>query len=121
MLLPGAYLAWLVALGAGLAYVSFLDWLCPPELLVSGACTASWHGPAVDAGIAGGAALAAGLIMVTVVLLAPSHRRLVAVAAFAIGSAVALYMAHHAHAWAAGASAIAVGLIALLLGLRTLP
>ena len=104
----------------GIAYVGFLDWLCPPELMVSGLCTAKWHGPAFDTGVVVGAGLAAGLIMLTVILIAPSHRRLVAAITFAMGSATAMFVAHESNAWAAGGAAFSVGLLALMVSMRTL-
>ena len=104
----------------GVAYVGFLDWLCPPELMVSGLCTATWHGPAFDVGIVAGAGLAAALVMLTVIVIAPSHRRSVAAMAFGVGSIVAMYMAYEADALAAGAAALSVALVALIVSLRTL-
>ena len=121
MLLPSAYLAWWIALIVGFAYVAFLDWLCPPEQVVSGLCTASWHKPAVEAGVVAGAGLAAGLVMLTVILIAPAHRRLVAAIAFGLGSAAALYMAYETDVWGAGVAAIVVGLAALVIALKSLP
>lgn len=119
MLLPSAYAAWWIALIVGVLYVSFLDWLCPPELIFSGFCTASWYKPAFDAGVIVGAGLGAGLIMLATILIAPSHRRLVAAVAFGIGSAVALHGAYETDSWVAGAAAISVGLLALVVSLRT--
>ena len=120
MLLPSAYAAWWIVLIVGILYVSFLDWLCPPELILSGFCTASWYKPAFDAGVIVGAGLGAGLILLTTILVAPSHRRLVAAIAFGIGSAVALYGAYKTDLWVAGAAAISVGLLALVVSLRTI-
>ena len=119
LLLPSTYIAWWVALLVGIVYVSFLDWLCPPELVVSGSCTASWHRLALDAGVVAGAGLAAGLVMLTAILVAPSHRRLVATIAFGLGSISAMYIAHESDSWVAGAAALAVGLVALVVSLRT--
>ena len=119
LLLPSAYIAWVVALLVGFVYVRFLDWICPPELVVSGACTASWHRAAIDAGIVASAGFAAGLVMLTVILIAPSNRRLVAAFAFGIGSTVAIYMAYASDSWAAGAAVLSVALVALIVSLRT--
>jgi hypothetical protein len=119
MLLPSAYAVWWIVLIVGVLYVSFLDWLCPPELIFSGVCTASWYEHAFDAGVIVGAGLAAGLFMLTTILIAPSYRRLVAAIAFGIGSAVALHGAYETDSWVAGAAAISVGLLALVVSLRT--
>jgi hypothetical protein len=42
LLIPGAWLAWSVALVSGIAVHSALESLCPPERVISGMCTATW-------------------------------------------------------------------------------
>ena len=101
LLLPGVYAAWWAALLIGIAYIGILDWLCPPDLMVSGLCTTPWYESAFDAGVVAGAGLAARLVMLAAILMAPSHRRYVAVLAFGSGSAVALYAAYETNSWGA--------------------
>ena len=120
LLLPSAYAAWWVALFLGIAYVSVLDWLCPPELMVSGLCTATWYEPAFNAAFVVGAGLAAGLIMLAVILMAPSHRRHVAILAFGSGSAFALYAAYETSLWGAFVAAFLTGLVALAVSMKIL-
>ena len=70
-----------------------LDALCPRELVVSGACTATWYEPAFYALTVAFSALAAILIVFVPALVAPSHRFGVAILAFACGAAFATYFA----------------------------
>jgi hypothetical protein len=90
---------WYAVLLLGIAGVGLLDRFCPPELMVSGACTASWHAPAVDALIfLCTAVVSAGIVLVPA-FLAPSYRFQVAALAFAGGAAFALYAASGGSLW----------------------
>ena len=62
---------------------SALRHLCPPELLVSGMCTARWYASAELAVIAAFVALGASLFVALPVVCAPSHKRWVALVAYA--------------------------------------
>jgi hypothetical protein len=98
-------LRWLlvVPLGVGGAFVgfvvaAFLDSasvrLCPPELLVSGACTAAWY-PALQQGIMClGGALGAALVVSMPAFAAPAHKQYVALVALFLGAAYSLWALH---------------------------
>jgi len=88
--------------------------------MISGLCTASWHKPALDAGVIFGAGLAAALVMVTIITVAPSYRRPVAASTFGLGSIAALYMAYESGLWAPSVAAILVGVMTLAIALRRL-
>ena len=65
--------------------------LCPKEMLISGACTASWFPYAEQAAFAAGAAVGATLAVALPSFVAPRHRGRVAWFAFAGGLAYALW------------------------------
>jgi len=113
-LVPVSALAvWYAVLLIGIGAVSVLDAMCPPELVVSGACTAPWHGPAVEALFVVCAALAALGIVTVTALVAPTHKRAVASAAFACGAAFAVYVARAGDLWAPFLAAALGGAVGL--------
>ncbi len=86
---------WYGTLVLGVAAMLVLDALCPPELMVSGACTASWYFPALYGLIMFFSGVVALGIVVVPALIAPAFRFGVAVVAFATGAAFAVYFAAH--------------------------
>jgi hypothetical protein len=114
MLIPAVYASWSVALFTGYTILSYVESRCPPELMVSGHCTARWFEFASTAASSTGAAIAAVLIVLSCTLVAPSHRYRVAGTTFVIGATVAVAMGVLAMAWAEMLSAIAAGGIATL-------
>jgi hypothetical protein len=119
-ILPASFAAWYLALAAGIALHGTLLRFCPPDQLVSGWCAAPWYRFASQAVVCIGAGLAAALILVTSTWLAPAHKRLVAIAAYLVGAAVACTMGFAATAYAAMACALLVGAGTLALILRRL-
>lgn len=90
---PAVVLTWYAAFVLGLLLLSALDSFCPPELVVSGHCTADWHPAATRAVFVLCAGLAAFSVVVGAAWVAPSHRLLVASTAFGIGLVLAAGMA----------------------------
>ena len=96
--LAGAAVWWTVLL-SGVGAMSLLDALCPPDLVISGMCTAAWHGWAVEALIfACSAVVAAGLVLLPA-WVAPAHRFPVAILFFVGGAGFALWFAWGGDAW----------------------
>jgi hypothetical protein len=94
-----AIAVWYAVLVMGIVGISLLDRFCPPELMVSGACTASWHAPAVDALVLlCTAAVSAGIVVIPTYV-APAKPFLVAALAFACGAAFALYAVSDGDLW----------------------
>lgn len=93
----------------------FFNSRCPPELLVSGFCTASWF-PVVEAGTQLiGACAGAALAVLLPYLLAPSHKRAVALTAFVLGAIYSIsFVLVGFDAWPYAACAIATGLLVLV-------
>ena len=92
-MIPAAFAGWYLALLLAMLAYGIGTRLCPPELVVSGACTADWFGPFFDALVIGGACLAATLVVLFPALVAPAHRVGVARAALVAGVGAALWMA----------------------------
>jgi hypothetical protein len=113
LILPAAIAAWFVAylIGVALTVIIGLSLHSPTgvEQLVVLALAAL------------GAALAAALVMITCVLLAPTHKRQVAIATFVVGTMVAIYMGLGIQFYEGMAAAIIAGGIVLALLLRRLP
>ena len=112
--LPAALVAWHFALLLGVAALSFLESLCPPELVISEMCTASWFQTAEKIVFWLAAALAAGLIVVSVGVVAPAKKVGAASTSLAIGSAMAHWLAVETHAWGEFVSAVVAGGITVL-------
>ena len=120
LILPAAIAAWYAALFIGVALYQGAESLCPASQIESGHCIAPWFRPVSEGLVAFGAALAAVLVMIVCTLLAPTHRRQVAIATFAVGAAVAIYMGLGANSYAAMVSAIVAGAVVLAILLRRL-
>jgi hypothetical protein len=80
-----AFAVWVGALLLGIGGASLLDSLCPPDLMVSGICTAPWHQPAMTALEMLCAAIAAVGFIVLPAAVAPAYHVRVAVVCFVVG------------------------------------
>lgn len=94
-----AIAVWHAVLLVGIAGISLLDRFCPPELMVSGACTATWHAPAVEALMILCTAIVSAGIVVIPAYVAPAKRFHVAALAFGCGAVFALYGASGGDLW----------------------
>ncbi len=124
LIIPAAFVAWYAAFFTGIALLTGLNRLCPAGRMVSQSCIAPWSGIIFNAAMCFGAGLAALLIMFASALLAPTHKRQVAVVTLLVGSAVAVAMAVSLgdEAYYALISAVAAGLFGLWVVMRrTLP
>ena len=111
-IVPGCVASWYLALVVGLLLHSQIDRFCPPDLMVSGFCTASWY-PAIERiVICLGAALSAFLVVVTAAVVAPAHRVAVSRFVLATGAAVAIWMGVRTDAYLELAFALIAGLLA---------
>lgn len=109
VLVPALWLAWGVTVAVGLGLLTLANRACPPELVVSGACTAPWM-PFVTRAIAiAGAALVAALAVTTGYIVAPSQRHQVAGLVFALGAVAAIVIGWQARAAAESVAAVATG------------
>ena len=109
LLIPGAWLAWSVALVCRIAVHSALESLCPPEQVISGMCTATWFRYAERITIWAGAGLAAALDLHADSDRGRDDHAIVIVPTLCTGSIAALVMGVLSAAYAELASALAVG------------
>ena len=114
LLVPLTALAvWVGTLLIGIGASGLLDSLCPPELMVSGLCTAPWHRPAMAAVEMICAGIAAAGFIALPVRVAPAYRTQVAVACFVAGGLFTIQLAIAGAMWAPAVVAAAVGAIVL--------
>lgn len=115
--IPSAALGWMAMFAAGFSMLALLQRLCPPELVVSGMCTAAWYRSAETAAFALSAALGAALFVALPSLVAPAHRARVAGVAWLLGCVYTTWLAVAVGASVALPAAAAVG-SGLLVALR---
>jgi hypothetical protein len=108
---PAILLAWLAAFLGGLLLLDIAHRFCPPDALISGACTADWYAPTELAIMAFSTALAGFLIVCVSAWLAPAHRLQVATFVYIGGIAYAIYFAAETGLWICLGSAAAAGAI----------
>ncbi len=113
-LIPACITAWYVALFIGLYAHGIVDSFCPPELVVSGFCEASWFPAAEQAVICFGVALSAFLVVLTAALVAPTHRVLASKAALVVGTVVAIIFAVETDTYFELAAAVLAGILGVL-------
>ena len=120
LILPADVAMWYATLALGFLLYKGLDALCPSSQMVSGLCLAPWYRIAFEALFCSCAGLVAALILLSNALLAPSHKREISLATFAIGAIVAVIMGFSSHAYVAVAGAMIAGALTLALILRRL-
>ena len=108
-IVPAVLLAWAAAFVIGIGLLEVADRFCPPDAMISGACTASWYAPTEQAIMAVSTALAAFFIVGVSAWLAPAHRLRVALVIYAGGVACAIYFALETGLWPCLVSAAAAG------------
>lgn len=111
--IPATLLGCYLALAIGLSLRSLTTSLCPPQDLISDACTASWFAPAEDGIFILTAALAALLVMLLGTTTCPSHKRAGAVVVFVAGAAGAVLLGYALSIWLAPMAAVVSGLLTL--------
>lgn len=108
-----AFAVWAGTLLLGIAGSSLLDSWCPPDLMVSGICTAPWHRPAMDALEMVCAAVAAVGFIALPAAVAPAYRVHVGAICFTVGGLLTIALAISGALWAPAAVAAIAGLITL--------
>lgn len=84
--IPAAFLGWFLALFLGLLAHGFLTSLCPTDMMVSGACIASWHMKISSFLVPAFSGVAAILVIIFPTVVAPSYRLQVSVLAYVSGA-----------------------------------
>ena len=118
LVIPSAFVGWYLAFVIGILLYQLAEFFCPPELMVSESCQASWFDPVFNGLFVFGASLSAVLVILLAVLMAPAQRRLVAIVIYFGGCLTAMEFAIATSAWPAFAGAIASGALILFIILR---
>jgi hypothetical protein len=108
-----AFAVWLATLLIGIAGSSVLDSLCPPDLMISGICTAPWHRPAMTGLEMVCAAIAAVGFIALPAAVAPAYRVPVAVGCFVVGGLLTIQLAIAGALWAPSVVAAIAGVLTL--------
>ena len=108
-----AFSVWAAILLTGLIGVDLLDSLCPPDLMISGLCTAWWHRPAMTGLEMICAGLAAAGFVALPTRVAPAHRVTVALLCFVLGALFTVELATSGEMWAPSTVAALVGVMTL--------
>jgi hypothetical protein len=108
-----AFAVWLGTLLLGIGVSSLLDSMCPPDLMLSGICTAPWHQPAMTALEMMCAAIAAVGFIALPARVAPAYHVHVAVVCFVAGGLLTIELAIAGALWAPAAIAAIAGIITL--------
>ena len=111
-IVPAVLAVWWLTMLLGFGLLEVAIRFCPTEQLVSGVCMAPWYQYVEAAVIAGCAGIAAASIIAVSVLLAPSHRLIVASVVLTGGAVVAAYMGATTEMWSSLGSAMVAGVIA---------
>ena len=111
LLIPGAVLAWYLALFLGLLANSLRKSLCPDEYMISGMCTGLFGEITLDVLLVLFSGISAFFVVGSSALIAPAHKGAVAIAAFLIGGGVAGFFLVDSQfvAWMEFVSAITFG------------
>ena len=92
MTVPVGVFGWFTGLFAGIFIDSIGKWTCPSEYVVSGNCNAPWSLLLHSMAYVIGASVAACAVVLLPTLMAPTRRDIVALVAFTVGLAFAIYL-----------------------------
>ena len=99
LVLPVAYLGYYAALISGMAFLALAEYFCPPEAVISGMCVAGYMKFIERILFVVFPGIAAVLVVLLPVLVAPSRKVEVAFACLAIGSVIAIIMGTLLQEW----------------------
>ncbi|MFY0666336.1 MAG: hypothetical protein JXQ97_17070 [Natronospirillum sp.] len=109
--IPSSIIAWYAMFILGMFVLFGINYLCPPEDIVSGQCMAWWYSYAEQSTIYLFVALSAFFVVVCAAIVAPSHRMYVAWVAYLSGFLVAVYFVSQTSTVGEFVSAILAGLL----------
>jgi hypothetical protein len=121
LIVPAAIIGWYMGLMLGIAIYELGEITCPPEYVVSGACSAPWIPVIKNLAMAIGSGMAATLIVLFAYALAPIHKKNTALIALIVGAIVATVMVVFAREWIAFLFALSGGVITYLRLMRSAP
>jgi hypothetical protein len=120
---PGAILAWYVALFLGIVAMGVRDYFCPSEYMVSGMCTGPFGETTFSALVVLFSGISALFVVITSAVIAPKYKGYMAAAALVVGSVVAavFLLSSNFDFWKEFVSAITFGVVTCYFVLRKHP
>ena len=109
--IPAAYLGYYLALIGGMAALALAESFCPPEMLVSGMCTAEYMRSAEKVLFLLFPGIAAVLVVLLPALVAPARKFAVACVFLAVGSVIATVMGVSLGEWMVLGFALLCGIV----------
>lgn len=100
LVIPLAYLGYYLALISGMAFLALAESFCPPDAVVSGICVADYMKPIERFSFVVFPGIAAVLVVLLPVLVAPCGKLNVAFAFLAAGSVIAIALGSSLKEWA---------------------
>lgn len=92
LVVPSGIIGWYIGIIVAITIYAINDWLCPAKYIVSGTCYgAPWSSFVQDFAVAFGSVIAAVLVVVLPTIIAPDHRRPVAITAYVTGLLCSFY------------------------------
>ncbi len=108
-MIPVAYLGYYLAMISGMAALAIAEAFCPPDLVISGMCTAAYMRGIEKLLFVLFPGLAAVLVVLLPSLVAPSRKLAVALSFFAVGSVAAIFLGVALEEWVILGFALACG------------
>lgn len=99
LVIPVAYLGYYLALISGMAFLALAEFFCPPDAVVSGMCVADYMEPIEKTSFVIFPGIAAVLVVLLPVLVAPCRKVDVAFAFLAAGSVIAIALGSSLKEW----------------------
>lgn len=92
LVVPSALVGWYAGLIVALLIYKANEALCPARYLVSGMCTAPWSSVIEELAVIVGGAVVGALVVLLPSLMAPYHRKKIALIAYSLGFACSIYV-----------------------------
>jgi|GEM_PF-3113680 len=92
LVVPSAFIGWYVGLIVAMLIYKMNEALCPARFLVSGMCTAPWSPVMEELAVIVGGAVVGALVVLLPSLMAPNHRKRIALIAYSLSFACSLYV-----------------------------
>jgi len=92
LVVPSAFVGWYIGVIVPILIFKANEALCPTHYLVSGMCHSPWSAWIEGVAIIIGSVLAGALVVLLPALIAPTHRKPVALIAYVIGLACSLFV-----------------------------
>lgn len=92
LVVPAALVGWYAGLIVAMLLYKANEALCPTHYLVSGMCTSPWSSAMEELAVIVGGAVVGALVVLLPALMAPYHRKRIALIAYALGFTCSIYV-----------------------------